>query len=580
MFLLLLAIPARAQFAELAATDDGKQLFFTSQLILKGAEPSAWPETRLYRFGSKVDVFAERGSLAPEGTFGSGMGVTHPSVSGDGSVVGFTFNGVCRSTTNCSEVTNRAAVRGRETLDLGPGVVQISRNGRWAVVLNEDYDYAPLFVFVTSTLIDLLTGQRVDVPSPPYVLGQWSALTLASDGSLLVRRPDAVVGGVTVPVYELWKQRQITPVSLPSGEVWTPFALTDDAGTILCYGYPADPRGLWSKIVAISVASGKTTSVIDTKESGQTPIFMAASNDGRRVLYRVPAVGQLNGPSFVWDSATVAAIPVPLETGELATAGTLSGDGSAAFFPQTPYCDDPGPLAGGSLARLHCPVFDSMTAAADQILYDGEPAPLIYSRPGETGVQIPWQWFNFAQPILSLRVASDSPFQPSQPLNVWEGAPAILPADPGQSSLFGIKIVKGDWSGLLNSQPLPGDVVYIYMIGLGWPQAPETTGIAASLAEPNPIQWKLSCRFLPQQQPAELLFAGLAPGTLGIYQTAFRIPPGTRTTPFTGIECNLASPSMIVVFGPGIPIRGIASNVASFPASFRTPSKRRGPPVQ
>ena len=584
MFLLFLAIPARAQFAELAATDDGKQLFFTSQLILKGAEPSSWPETRLYRFGSKVDVFAERGSLAPEGTFGSGMGVTHPSVSGDGSVVGFTFNGVCRSTTNCSEVVNRVEVRGRETLDLGPGVVQVSRNGRWAILTN---DSQPLFD--TSTLIDLSTGQRVAAPSPPSVFGQWSAFTLASDGSLLVMKPDVGVGGVPVSVYGLWKQGQFTPVALPSGAVLTPFAVTDDAGTIISYGYPTDPRARQSKIVATSMASGKTTSVIDTKESGQAAIFMAASNDGRRILYRVAARGELNGPSFVWDSGTGTAIPIPLETGELATDGAMSGDGSAAFlattharivkfdlasrtvaalFPQTPYCDDPGPLAGGSLARLHCPSFDSTTAAAGQILYDGEPAPLIYSRPGETGVQIPWQWFNFVQPMLSLRVASDSPFQPSQPLNVWDGAPAILPADPGQSSLFGIKIVKGDWSGLLNRQPLPGEIVYIYMIGLGSPQDPEKTGIAASLTKPNPIRWKLSCRFLPQQQPAELLFAGLAPGTLGIYQTAFRIPSGTGITPLTGIECNLASPAMSATFGPGIPIRGIMSSGGSFGVPF------------
>ncbi|HEY1496519.1 MAG TPA: hypothetical protein VGF49_18325 [Candidatus Solibacter sp.] len=193
MFLLFLATPARAQFAELAATDDGKQLFFTSQMILKGAEPSAWPETRLYRFGSKVEVFAERGSLAPEGTFGSGDGVSHPSVSGDGSVVGFTFNGVCRSTGNCSEVVNRVEVRGRETLDLGPGVVQVSRNGRWAILINEVYDYSQplvLGITVTSTLIDLLTGQRVaSPPGPPYVLAQPSSFTLASDGSLLVMNP-------------------------------------------------------------------------------------------------------------------------------------------------------------------------------------------------------------------------------------------------------------------------------------------------------------------------------------------------------------------------------------------------------
>ncbi|HEY1496520.1 MAG TPA: hypothetical protein VGF49_18330 [Candidatus Solibacter sp.] len=211
------------------------------------------------------------------------------------------------------------------------------------------------------------------------------------------------------------------------------------------------------------MASGKTTSVIDTKDSGQAVYFMAASNDGRRILYRVADKGQLNGPSFVWDSATGATIPITLETGELATAGTMSGDGGSAFvattharivkydlastfvtglFPQTPYCDDPGNLAAGSLARLHCPAFASTAAAEGQILLDGEPTPLIYSRPDETGIQIPWEWSIFSASTLSLRVASDSPFQPSQPLSIWEGAPAILPADPGQSSLFGIRSSK------------------------------------------------------------------------------------------------------------------------------------------
>jgi uncharacterized protein (TIGR03437 family) len=107
------------------------------------------------------------------------------------------------------------------------------------------------------------------------------------------------------------------------------------------------------------------------------------------------------------------------------------------------------------------------------------------------------------------------------------------------------------------------------MIGLGRPQDLETTGVPASLTKPNPIQWKLACRFLPQQQPAELLFAGLAPGTLGIYQTAFRIPSDTGTAPLTGIECNLASPSMSVTFGPGLPIWGIMSGGASFGVPFR-----------
>jgi uncharacterized protein (TIGR03437 family) len=592
MLLLLLATPVRAQFTELAATDDGKQLFFTSQLLLKGAKSSSsFPETRLYRSGSNgVEVFAERGPLAPDWTFGSSDGVSHPSVSGDGSVVGFTFNDVCSSATNCSETVNRVEVRGRETLDLGPGVVQVSRNGHWAAVTNVVYDFSqPMVVSISveSTLIDLSTGQRTVPPGPPpYHLGQPSTFTLASDGTLLLMRPDLSsppgIGGVPVPVFGLWKQGQFTPVPLPSGDNLAPFAVSDDAGAVLAYGYSANPQSAQSRIVTISMASGKATTIFETKDPSQTPIFMAASNNGQRVLYRVATPGTsgtyLNGPSFVWDAATGTTTPVPLATGELGAAGTLSGGGSVAFlattqarivkfdlasktasplFPQTPYCDDPGPLAGGSRARLRCPFPTPVAAKEGEVLYDGEPLPLLYSVPGEIGVQIPWQWSNFMPSTLSFRVASDSPFEASQPLGVYDAAPVIVPVDPGQSSLFGIKIVKGDWSGLLNSQPLPGDIVYIYMTGLGWTESPETTGVAASLTKANPIRFKLSCRFLPQSQPAELLFAGVAPGMIGIYQTAFRIPSDAGDGPLTGIECVLATPIIAASFGPGIPVRGL-----------------------
>jgi uncharacterized protein (TIGR03437 family) len=331
-------------------------------------------------------------------------------------------------------------------------------------------------------------------------------------------------------------------------------------------------------MVAISMASGKSTTIFEAKDPSQTPIFMAASNNGQRVLYRVASLGTLYGPSFVWDAANGTTTQVPLAAGELGTDGTLSGDGSLTFlattqarilkfdlasktasslFPQMPYCVDPGPLAGGSFARLRCPYFTSLPPKEGQVLYDGEPLPLLYSLPGEIGVQIPWQWNNFVPSTLSLRVAGDSPFDASQPLRVYDAAPVIMPADPGESSLFGIKIVKGDWSGLLNSQPRPGDLVYIYMTGLGWTESPEKVGVASSLSKANPIQFKLACRFLPQSQPAELLFAGVAPGMVGIYQTAFRIPSDAGAGPLTGIECVLSTPIIAVPFGPGIPVRGL-----------------------
>jgi len=50
---LAMAVPIWAQFAELAASDDGRQFYFTSPLVLGAVSPTR-AESRIYR-------------LAPEG---------------------------------------------------------------------------------------------------------------------------------------------------------------------------------------------------------------------------------------------------------------------------------------------------------------------------------------------------------------------------------------------------------------------------------------------------------------------------------------------------------------------------------
>jgi uncharacterized protein (TIGR03437 family) len=614
MVLLLLASPVCGQFSQLAATDDGSQLYFTSQMLLKGAASSSpSPESRLYRFGPNgVTLFAERGSLAPPNSFSSGDGVVSPRVSSDGSLVGFTFDGVCSAIPGCAAITNEAELRGSQTLDLGPGNMQLSRSGRWALVTNVVFDPSyPSLIGAGSarTLVDLTTGQRTSVPLTPYglsSLGSPSSFTLASDGTALVvtSAPATGTGNTITAGFGLWKQGQLTRIQFPQGLMLMPIALSDDASTVICYGYPSGSGTLPSQIVALDLASGKATLVFQSKDSTQMPVFMAASNNGQRVLYRIGSLSTLSGLAYVWDSPSSATMPVPLADGELANDGTLSGLGGFAFlattrsrivkfsaqsrtvsplFPATPYCDDPGAVGGGSMVRLHCSFTASSASLQGQILYDGQPLPVLFSNPGDIGIQIPWQWNNSLSPTLSLNLPSDSPFQASQPLNVFDGAPALIPDDPGESSLFGIKIVKGDWSGLLTSQPGPGDIVYIYMTGLGWPQTPEVTGVAASLTKVNPIQWKLGCQFLPQAAPAQLLFAGLAPGMTGIYQTAFRMPSDAGAAPLSGLSCTLASPVMTVTFGPGTSAIGmygsgsvVAGSISSKPfGSYSQPGNEK-----
>lgn len=187
LFLLALAPPVHGQFSQLAATDDGKQLYFVSQLLLRGSHSDLpGPETRLYHSTSNgVSLFAERGALAPQFGSSSNDGVRFPQVTGDGSTIGFSFSDICDSSPDCSSVIgDEAVLRGNQSRDLGPGILQLSRNGRWALVMSG------LSSTENSVLVDLVTGQRSSVPPPPgYAWSSPGFRAVASDGTLLVARP-------------------------------------------------------------------------------------------------------------------------------------------------------------------------------------------------------------------------------------------------------------------------------------------------------------------------------------------------------------------------------------------------------
>jgi uncharacterized protein (TIGR03437 family) len=599
--LLLLASPVSAQFSQLAATDDGSQLYFTSEMMLHGkVSPLPSPESMLYRFGPDgVTLFAERGALADPNDASTGDGVSTPSVSGDGSLVAFTFNGICLSLPDCTVDVNEAELRGSSTMDLGQGDVQLSRNGRWALIANQSPDPSAVG---TCTLVDLTTGQRTVIPSSASWLLETGVSQVASDGTVLVTvavaGTDPLAGG-TDPLpggmaQALWKQGKFTSLPFPI----RPIAISDDASTLI--GYAAPLVGPPSQLVTLSLGLGRITTVVQTNDSTQTPVFMAASNNGQRLLYRIESEYTANGPAYIWDAATGKTTPVPLASGELANDGTISGLGNYAFvatnqaqivkfdiaagtvsrlFPAPPVCDDPGYVGAGELVQMRCFFTTPLADLQGQILYNGNPVPVLSSSAGQVDIQIPWNWDDFMTPTLSFNVPSDSPFDGSQQINVFDGAPMMLPADPGDSSLFGIKIVKGDWSGPVTIPPAPGDIVYIYMTGLGWPQQMETTGVPASLTVPNPIAWALSCQFLPQAEPAELLFAGMAPGLIGVYQTTFRMPADAGA-PLTDIQCTLTSPAMSATFGPGTPAPGLFGEGTVITIPLSSNRRRAGTRIQ
>lgn len=572
MLLLLLSVPATAQFAQLSATDDGKQLYFTSQLQLQdvtSASVSPFPEARLYSWGSNgVTLFAERGALASPHVGGSSSGVQFPQATGDGSLVGFTFVDVCPTDPQCTTSISEGEIRGLQTLDLGQGSVQLSHNGRWALLTKTVYPNTPgvpLVPTITSTLIDLATGEHTGVPNAP---GFGTPVhTLASDGTLVVQ-PDS-------QPLSLWKRGQLSPIPLPSDAMIAPTQawLSDDGSTLVTPGFSkqaAPPVGIG--IFALDLASGRLTVLVPSTDPVHIPFLIGVSRDGQTVLYHSSQPNSPAGPAYVVSRGQ--SIPIQLPDGEFVSDGTLTGGGDVAFLattrgrivkvavasgaletvvPNTPYCSAPFP-AGVPGSRLHlaCTVAGSTSELQGNILFDGIPAPVLAAQAGEIDVQVPWEVTpKLGRSELSFRGTYSSPFAASQPINMATALPAILGAPAGQKSLFGLALVKGDWSGLVDAQPGPGGLFYAYMTGLGPVRDPVATGAPAPLDTPDPILGELKCRFLPQSQDFETVFAGLAPGYLGIYQVAFRMPADAGAAPINGYRCTLGGASLTVIIVGG-----------------------------
>ncbi len=530
LVLILLSCPLFAQFSQFAATDDGRQMYFTSTLQLAG-DPPGVAGSRIFRVtGNLLESFAGSGDSVASGAY-------DPQVSGDGQTVGLTRNG-------------NGELLGVGSAVLGPGTLTLSRNARWAVLTASSVLPPPINSYIAqSTVINLATAERIVLPEVNS-LAQTFGPDIASDGTVVMQ-------GTSGP--GLWRQGNFTPVTLPDRS--TIAALSDNAQVLLYYQVlntpPANPQ---ERLVARNLLTGNET-ILSSQPSPYTAARVTGlSNDGQWVLYVV--AGLNGGAAVVANTTTGQSIPLPLANGELATDGTLSGDGNLAFLMTSAgrivSIDAPGsanvvtlvaapswvPAIGypslfpGSLVRLSG---NNLPATADafagRIFLDNIALPVVYANSTEVAVQVPWELQPPGPSAFRMDIG-DSPFRQNQWVPVYPMFPQFEPLGPGETSVLGFKAVRGDFSGLLTSQPNPGDVIVVYVVGLGPVNGPVVTGQPAPLDRTVPIQGQFNCVFYPYGPQAETLFAGLAPGLLGIYQVNFRMPPGPYPGPITGGACT------------------------------------------
>lgn len=542
---------------ELATNDDGSRLLFASSLRLRGSEQHFFRKIFLFEGGS-FRLLAQR--EPPESLLALGR----PEMTGDGTIAGYVAENL-RSQDTCGmerEEAVVAGVPGRPEMRW-PGRVKLGRNGRFALV------YRPCR---SMNLVDLVTGEQTSLiaDSEQTALTADNDFTGVSGTGRRVVTSDGAAVFVRTGASRLTIGRRTGLVTLATSQP-AYNAVIDDLATTIVYETPnvyLSFEGRPARVMLFDLASGTERELARGVGDALEP---ALSNDGRLVLFlswagpRLPQV-------FVINRDGSGLRQLSSEPDGIAKA-VLSGDGRVIFaltnggllrrievssgkvqdlagrVPRVggvyPGLVPPPGVVPGSLARL------SGLGLADQAVratpplpttlggvrigVAGIPALLLSVSPTDIWVQIPWE-----APVgetVTLETGAVSPFEgrPDHPIRTVD-----------KLVRFYSEAIHSDFRGFLtyDDAARPGEIIHLYMTGLG-PVAPPVSSGAASPSNPPAVAVRPpTCRFrqyfyppaplLPgvQEWPAEIVFAGLAPGLVGIYQVSLRAPLGPFLIPY------------------------------------------------
>jgi uncharacterized protein (TIGR03437 family) len=474
---------------------------------------------------------------------------------------------------SCRTTIRLAEIRGRGATVLGDaGRVLLSRNGRWALL-------APAFPILIripalpssldSTLINLETGEKIVVGPPATFDG---AFSLGSDGSILQWPADGPPG--------VWKAGEVKPLPVTSG-AFSLLGMSDDASTVLVARIALSPGGNpltplpAPDLIALDMRTG-TSRVLQSLGGPAPYILLGMSNDGSRALFRTLEENG-PGPAMIVDIATGESTALPLDDDERAVAGTLSGLGNAAIvgtnhgrllrfaldgpgeissteelLPATPYLNTPGIVAPGALIELNRPIPGDIDWSG-RIRLNNLPVALVAETARTLLVQVPWELrVGFAS--VSIDYPTESPLEQRTRQFVAPDAPQFITPPPDAGGILGGRLIKSDFTGYVTTAPKPGEIVHMYMTGLGAVRGAVQTGEPAPVDDVRPLAGSVHCLFTPHTTEAETLFAGLAPGMVGIYQVSFRFPSDTPDIAPTGIRCGInTSGYNLILRSAGVP---------------------------
>jgi len=153
-------------------------------------------------------------------------------------------------------------------------------------------------------------------------------------------------------------------------------------------------------------------------------------------------------------------------------------------------------------------------------------APLFYANNGQVNVQVPMELSS--NTAASAVITLEGKVSPPEPLLLSAVQPGIFTYDDGGTPRAAVLDDKYRLIGRSNPAA-PGAVIQVFATGLG-PTTPQVKTGEAAPTNPTAV-------LVPETQltasigglPAEILFQGLAPGFVGLYQVNLRVPSGVAS---------------------------------------------------
>jgi uncharacterized protein (TIGR03437 family) len=299
-------------------------------------------------------------------------------------------------------------------------------------------------------------------------------------------------------------------------------------------GVAADATGLAYFIKAQYPANSGTVSSCDTKTYAQiAQISIPAASPGQNLSFSAvdlirwgpDGLAFLAGTQLFILRMPIVSVPV------YSSAGLVNGASFAA-----------GPVAPGQIASLFGSGLSLRSASANGIplplslaqvsaTLGGLATPLIYVSPTQFNIQVPWEVAGKTTVPLSAGFSGASertvtvsvaPYNPG--IFTVGSATGSAPAQ-GAVLIGNTSILAAPPGTVPGSRPAQlGEVISIYCTGLGDVTNVPPTGQASPTGDGVAITKAIPAVTIGGQ-PANVLFSGLAPGLVGIYQVNVSIPP-------------------------------------------------------